>query len=199
MDKQTLLRRYQELQAINDGAASLGQHDRPALQTVQRFNAIVQEIATGTGDDSLPHYKVQFRSVGSSGRQYAQSSEFKQNVYTVTRIVHENHLADSTLPPQRPVTAGDSQSPVNQTFQQNQHATQTTEVSVEFNQTIITLTEMLTRKEAELEDGTPEKGFIQKLKSMLAGTKSTIDVIRLAMTIAAEFGLTIQQVKDLLN
>ncbi len=99
MNKQTLLKRYQELQAINDGAASLGKYDRPALQTVQRFNAIVQEIATGTGDDSFTHYRVQLKSVGSSNKQFALSSEFKQSVYTVTSMLHENHLAESTRPP----------------------------------------------------------------------------------------------------
>jgi hypothetical protein len=92
-----------------------------------------------------------------------------------------------------------SSSPISQTFQQSQDNHQVTEVSVEFNQTIISLTEILTKKEAELDEGTPEKGFVQKLKSLLAGAKSGLDVIRLIMVLAAEFGLTVAQIKDLLS
>lgn len=197
MEKATLIQRYQELQAINDGAASLEEPNTPSLRSVRRFNEIIEEISKGTGDDSLTHYTA--RIIDSYGIQTAPLSEFRQNVYTATRIIHENHLKDSTLPPQQPIPSAAEQPQLQQSFQQNQSSNQTTEVSVEFNQTLIALTEILTQKEAELDDGTPEKGFIQKLKSRLSEARNTIDVIQLAMTFAAEFGLTVQQVKDLLS
>jgi len=192
MDMEKLKQLYGELQAINDGAYSLGESDMPALQTVQRFYSIVNLIAQETGNPDLNSYSVRIRELQPGGRQIANRGDFKQNVYTFTRIMHENYLKDNSLPPQRPQVS-ESSIPIHQTFQQQQSNNQTNEISVEFNQTLITLSEILTQKEQEYESDAPEKGFIEKLKSKLATVRSTIDVVKLILVIAAEFGLTMAQ------
>lgn len=200
MDTPELRKLYYELEAINVGASSLGQHESPSLNTVHRFNDILTEFAQKSGDKSIVSYMVQIHRRPNTGTEVVRPSDLRQNAYTVARMIHENHLDQTTMPPKMPPVAGSGSSyPISQTFQQNQDNNQVTEVSVEFNQTIISLTEILTKKEAELDEGTPEKGFVQKLKSMLAGAKSGLDVIRLTVALAAEFGLTVAQVKELLG
>jgi hypothetical protein len=200
MDNAELKKLYYEIEAINVGTTTLGPNESPSLNTVHRFNAILEEFAQKSGDQNITNYSVRINRRPNSRIESVRPSDLRQNAYTVASVIYDSHLNQSSLPPTKPSPAAFGQpSPISQTFQQNQDNNQSTQISVEFNQTIISLTEMLTKKEVELDDGTPEKGFVQKLKSVLASAKGVLDVIRMILTLATEFGLTANQVKNLLS
>lgn len=199
MESQELINIYTEIAAANTAARGLVGYARPGIESVQRFNSLVDLAAEQTGNHGLTSYKVTLSPIGKSGRYSVNSDEYKHAVYTVARILHETHLPNSTIPPDEPsasqgASGGTSIAPH---FHQAQTSQQSTQVHVELNQTIIALTELLTKKEADYEENTPERSFISKLKSALATATSSVEVFKLVLVIAGEAGLNIDQLKHI--
>lgn len=203
MDAQQLVKVYNGLNSINLSLSLLGTQTTIHDGSWEHFNKLVDQAAQLTSDDHITTSKIQ-SSTDHKGRPFVRVGEYATKVYAATRYIydqyHEQYFDDDIQPPTLKGTS--SYSPANvihNTQNQEAHQSQKTEVNIEFNQTFQYVTEQLIRAEDKFKDGTPEKGFINKLKSVVSTARSTADIIKLIAATAAETGLAAEALKRIFS
>lgn len=102
----------------------------------------------------------------------------------IARLYAEYFKDDPTPFPSMPSTS----------IQVNQQQNQSVQIEI-----AIEMTELITKKLSEAPEGSKEKSFLEKVKSTLRTVSTVPQLIMLIITTAKEFGLSIDQLKDLLS
>lgn len=152
-----------------------------------RFNSTVAELAEAYKDDVFKDYIVEVKHNSHLG-QFVQTEEFKRKVYAATSYLHQQYLGDFTVPPERNNATSSVPGTV---VTQTQTAQQQTDVNVEFNVTLVQLSELLTKAEAQFPDeNSNENKFIKRLKQALPFAKSSVEILAAVLKTANEFGVS---------
>lgn len=159
----------------------------------ERFNGYVEEIVGLTNDSTLRDFKVESFSVNSrlhvKGEAYARQLEALTNYLYKTDEVIGYYCGN---PPVLRVgkSVGSGSTTVNNHLKADQQVSQSINVQVEFNQTIVNITEALTNLEHEYPDElSRENKFAKLLKKALPLAKDSLGIISLVLTIAGEVGI----------
>lgn len=204
MDAKQLLKIYNGLNSINLSLSLMGTTTTIHDGSWEHFNKLVDEAAQLTSDQHLTTSKIQGLS-DHKGRPFVRVTEYATKVFAATRYLydqyHEDYFDDDVQPPT--LGGGSSRGTstpshvINNTQNQEARQNQSTEVNIEFNQTFQYVTEQLIRAEDKFDDGTPEKGFISKMKAVVSTARSTADIIKLIAATAAETGLAVEALKKI--
>lgn len=204
MGEQQLRKIYNGLNSINMSLSLLGSTTTTRDESWEHFNSLVDQASKITSDEYILTYKIQSRQ--STNCNYVVIAEYAAKVYGATRYLydqyHEQYFDDDVQPPTLGGKGSSSNSPsqvFNNTQNQEARQSQSTEINIEFNQTFQYVTEQLIRAEDKFEDGTPEKGFISKLKGVISTARSTVDIIKMIAATAAETGLAVEALKKIFS
>lgn len=159
----------------------------------ERLNRYIDELIGLTQDNKLTDFKVQIRSI--NGNPAVSGDAYVRSLIGVANYLHKTNeiIGYYCAYPPEPKLGNGPKSPPTFTNQFNaeQQNQQTTTVQVEFNQTIISLTESLTNLERDHPDeSSKENKFAKKLKRSLPTVKDTLSIIALVLKIAGEVGLS---------
>jgi len=167
----------------------------------ERLNGYIDELHVLTGDDRLKDFKVKIRVINNRACTYGE--EYSRSLYGIVNYLFKTNDVIGyfcAMPPTNLLTFSDSSPVFTNQFNAEQMNQQSTTVYIEFNQTIISLTETLTNLEnAYPEAASKENQFAKRLKSSLSTVKDTLGIIALVLKIAAEVGLNPEQALGLLN
>ncbi|MEK7153344.1 MAG: hypothetical protein AAB834_05320 [Patescibacteria group bacterium] len=153
-----------------------------------RFNSLMAQLATAYNDEMFKDYTVGIHTSHQWG-QSVNADEFRRKVYAATAYLHTQYLDEFTFAPERNNRAISAQNGTVVT--QNQTAQQQTEVNVEFNVTLMQVTELLTKAENQFPDeASKENRFVKKVKQALPLAKTSVDIITSILRTAKEFGLS---------
>jgi hypothetical protein len=182
------------LNALNDSLipsannASAMIHDKSSWDG---FNSTLDELAELTKDNHYLSLKIQPIHMGTI--HYILTSNFSSKVYQAVNYLFETQKQTNLredCAPQRP-KASDGGS-ISQTVHQAQDNAQSqiTEVSIEFNQTLTYMTEVIVEAKVKYPEGSKERTFLDKLKDGISTAKTTADLIKMIMTLAIQLGIT---------
>lgn len=173
----------------------------------ERFNGYVDELIQATNDPKLNDFKLQIRQ-DHKGSNWTSGEAYSRQLVGIVKYLHKTNDSIGyycmALPDVKFSKRGGSNSPTtinnHLNAEQSQDNQQTTTVTVEFTQTIMTLTEALANLEKDFPDkDSKENKFAKALKDNLPTVKSTLDIMSLVLKIAAQVGLNPQNVLKLLN
>lgn len=203
MDSKQLLKIYNGLNSINLSLSLMGTTTTMHDGSWEHFNSLIEQAAQLTSDQHFLTSKIQASS-GHRGQPFVRVNDYASKVFAATSYLydqyHEDYFDDDVRPPTLGGKISGSSSPahvINNTQHQESSQSQNTEINIEFNQTFQYVTEQLIHAEEKFEDGSPEKGFIQKMKSVLSTARSTADIIKLIAVTAAETGLAAEALKKI--
>lgn len=181
---------YNYLNGLNTSLIHSTEYDSLRDGSWNKYHEILGQLVSETGDSMFNEYKVHVRDVGmrTTTIPAVSKGEFQRKVYGATLYLHENYLSETTLAPARNTTTGAS-SPATVVHQvQENH--QSTEVNIEFNVTLVQLSEALTKAEAKHPDPeSKENKFIKTVKASLPVAKSSLEIMKLVLDCATKFGL----------
>lgn len=161
-----------------------------------RLNGYIDEIIGITNDNTLNDFKVEsFMVTGKQhvkGETYARQLEALTNYLYKTEETIDYYCGD---PPLRASGTNGAGPAIYNHVKADQQVSQSTNVHVEFNQTIINITEALTNFEHEHPDeSSKENKFAKILKTSLPLAKDTLEIIGLVLRTAAQVGIDPQTV-----
>jgi hypothetical protein len=161
----------------------------------ERYHSVLDELMKLTGDDLFLEYKVRVIPTHYKGSRprtvySVLKDEFQRKVYQATFYLYKNYEGNLDEPkPPEALGVGDGLQPA-AVVHQTQHNTQRTELSVEFHQTLMNLTEQLVKGEVDYPDEkSKENRFIRKLKELLPLAKSSVEIIATVLRVAKEYGI----------
>ncbi len=159
----------------------------------ERFNSYIEEIIGLTNDGTLRDFKVESFSVGSrlhvKGEAYARQLEALANYLYKTDEVIGYYCGG---PPAMRIgkLGGSGPTTVNNHLTADQQVSQSTNVQIEFNQTIVNITEALTNFEhTHPDESSKENVFAKQLKKVLPLAKDSLGIISSVLKIAGEVGI----------
>lgn len=200
MDSAEAKKIYNILDTTNDTLAqSPGLSSTVRDGSWKRFNETMERLAVAYSDDVFKDYVVEVHTFGTRGQTGVMTEELRRKVYGATLYLHNTYLAANTASPMSP--GGSVSVPTGNTIiQQSQTAQQQTEISIEFNVTLMQITENLTKAEAEYPDeNSKENKFIKKVKALLPASKDVLAIIAAVLQTAHECGLTPVEIQRLLH
>ena len=190
--KDNLLKIYSRVNAMNKSSTVYASKSVVSSSAWRSFNNAMDQAFSQTNDDHFQELKL---SPLARGNDIVRSEDYIANVHRAASYLHEQYVQEETYPPDRP---GISNSPgIQLTQNQDVAQIQSTDITIEFNQSLQFVTEMLTKSEDNFEEGTLERNFVSKLKSVISAAKSTADIIKLIALTAAEFNLTAEALKKI--
>lgn len=171
----------------------------------ERYNSYVDEALTHSQDKQLNDFKVRLRP-DNRGSSWVSGEEYARQIVGLVNYLYRTDESVGYYcgnPPLLKFSKSGSSGPVinnHLTAEQQQRNEQSTTVNVEFNQTIISLTETLTNLERDYPDkDSKENKFAGALKKALPNVKSTLDIVALVLKIAGEIGLNPQTAMKILG
>jgi hypothetical protein len=159
----------------------------------QKLNGYIDQIVSMTSDPSLNDFKVEtFYLNGkprTSGEGYArQVSSLAHYLFSTNNII--NYYCAPPPELKYPMLNDSNATTVNNHLQADQQVNQSTNVQIDFTQTIVNLTEALTKFECEHPDeSSKENKFAKSFKKKLPSIKNTLEITALALKIASEIGI----------
>lgn len=168
----------------------------------EKFNGYIDELRNLTNDARLNDFKVKINSVNGHPASYGE--EYVRSLFGVVNYLHNTNDTIGYYcagPPANKFSSSAEGSPVftNQ-FTAEQQNQQTMTARVEFNQTIISLSERLTNLERDYPDeSSKENKFAKLLKKSLPTAKDTLSTISLVLKIAGQVGLGPDEAMKLLG
>ncbi len=205
IDESHLRKTYNGLNSINLSMPLYGTATTINDGSWNHFNQLIDEAAKYTDDKQFLTYRIESSSVGNSGRHFVRINEYAPKVHAAARYFydqyHELYFDEDTQPPalDRNNTTSPSSQVINNNQSQENRQSQLTEINFEFKQTFQYVTEQLIRSEDNYEEGTSEKSFINKLKGAIATARSTADIIKLIVLLAAETGIAAESLKNIFS
>ncbi|GEM_PF-4891162 len=185
MKKEELKKIYNKVNAINNSLKVVENDKSLHDGSWDVFNQLAEQSSQELDDLHLLSFMI-VPTQYTHQAPFIMITDYKRKVFGLLDYLHNQYLNDSTMAPDLPaLMAAGLSTTVNQTQQ--------TQVSVELNQTLISLTESLTTNADKFEPESPERKFIDKLRSAMSMAKSSIEVVFLIVKLAAEFGLTADQ------
>lgn len=148
-----------------------------------QFRHSVEELSRITGED-LNHFLPETTD-NTEGAWYAPV-DLKAQVSSLLSWVRASYLPDTDAPHYIQPSAATTS--ISQTVNQ--------EVSV-MQVVTLDIAELLTSKQADFEEGTPERTFIERVKSGLRGVKDTAALLALIMQTAQQCGLSADQLRSI--
>jgi hypothetical protein len=169
----------------------------------EKFNGYIDELISLTNDKKLNDFKVPVYSIQRTGGRYVMGEAY---VRQLSGLVNYLWSADETInyycpaPPDVKFSKSGPSTTFNNQVKAEQQTHQTTNVHIEFTQTIVTVTEALTNLERDYPDeSTKENKFAKAVKKGLPKVKNTLGIISLILTVANELGLDSKDVLKLLG
>lgn len=160
------------------------------------LNEHIKELVAMTGEKDFSHYMVKQTSVTQT--PFVLTSEFSTKVYSVVNLIYklygDNYDLDAPVSP-----TGNWISSTSPMLSQSIAQTQTTEVRVEFNQTLQYITEVVVSARTKYAEGTKERTFLEKLKESAGLAKTTTDVIKNIFMLAATYGISADELAKMFN
>lgn len=204
IDGAKLIKTYNGLNSINLSMSLFGTATTTSDGSWQYFNQLLNEAAKQTDDTHFLIYQIQ-PGAGHRGNPFVRINEYAPKVHAAARYFydqyHEQYFDDDVQPPTldgKPSVSSSTQ--IFNTHQNQENSqVQNTKITIEFNQTFQYVTEQLVRAEDKFDEGTPESGFISKLKGLMAGVRSTADIIKLIAATAAETGIAAETLKSIFS
>jgi hypothetical protein len=171
----------------------------------ERYTGYVDEALSHSQDQKLQDFKVRLRQ-DSRGVAWVSGEEYARQIVGLVNYLYKTDESVGYYcgnPPLLKFSKGGGSGPVinnHLTAEQQQKSEQNTTVSIEFNQTIISLTETLTKLERDYPDkDSKENKFAGALKKALPNVKNTLDIVALVLKIAGEVGLNPQTAMKILG
>lgn len=153
----------------------------------EKYNSILKELEAFYSDSLFKEYQVSIRPI--NGTPTVNRGEFQRKVFGATQYLHEQYLDEWTLPPKTNDAPNGNTTP-QAVVHQTQSNQQSTEVNVEFNITLMQMSEVLAKAEENYPDtNSLENKFIKKIKELLPTAKSSIEIISLVLKCAKDFGI----------
>lgn len=161
------------------------------------FNQLLGRLEALTQDDYYSTLKV--KPMDASGDMpWVLVSSFGSKVYQAAHYLYatrkSGELSDQ-YPPESPKARdgeGMTQTAIFASTQENAQS-QTSTITIEFNQTLTYMTEAIVEARGLYSEGTKERTFLNKLKEGISTAKSTAELIKMIMLIATQYGLTVAE------
>ena len=169
----------------------------------EKFNGYIGELIALTNDNKLNDFKVPVYAIKSTGGRYVMGEAYVRQLSGLVNYLWStdniiNYYCSS--PPDVKFSKSGSSPTFNNQFKAEQKAHQSTNVHIEFTQTIMTVTEALTNLERDYPDeSAKENKFAKAIKKSLPKVKDTLGVMSLVLTVASELGLDPKEVLRLLG
>lgn len=194
---------YSLAEALSPDITSLNLRDGSG----ERFNGYIDELIQATNDIKLNDFKLDIRR-DHKGKPWTSGEEYSRQLVGIVKYLYKTNdsinyygmaLPDIKFPK---YGGGGNPTTINNhlSAEQSQDNQQTTTVTVEFTQTIMSLAETLTNLERDFPDrASKENKFAKALKDKLPTVKNTLDIMSLVLKIADQVGLNPQNILKLLN
>lgn len=192
-----LRRSYNKLFGLNYGLINSGRTGYMQQHEWVNFNTEVEALAEILGDDHIKSFTIIPKRMNS--QNHVNVNDFTSSVNGLLHYIYREY--ENMIDVDEPPVAGGS-SPANYTtapVNVNQSNSQATSISIEFNQTILSLNENLTRKESDYDEGSKERNFITKLKEALPTAKSTLEVISLILKVGSQLKLPVDKLLEIIK
>ncbi len=175
-----------------------GQNQSTAIKdrSWESYNSLLEKVIVLTKEDSLSDLMIVPDNAGPT--PYVMASEFSSKVFRLVNYLYEEYVDDITLtyPTSPSASRNPTTSPsLSQTFSQNQ----STEINIEFNQTLTFFNDAITSAKSEYKEGTKERNFLDTLKTGIQAARSAVDLVKIVLTTSAQYGITLELLQHMLN
>jgi len=179
VDREKIRPAYAELQGILGQLPNKGYVENPAVWT--RHNALIQELNDLTGR-SYDGFRLASRESTMLGN-VVEYEEYRMKLAGLVGRLHAEYFSDEPPPfvnmPSTMITQTQSQS-----------------VQVEV---LLEINTWISDKLNQAKEGSPERKFLERVRGAVSKVRSVGQFVSLLLTTAKEFGLSIDQLKDLLS
>lgn len=161
----------------------------------EKLNRYIDELKGLTADNNLDDFKIAIlhRTLNSKSYDYVSGEAYVRQLtgvvnylYKVNKIIGYYCLG----PPKSQFNKTNSSHTINNNLNAEQQTQQSTNVQIEFTQSIVTLTESLTNLEHNYPDETSkENKFAKALKKSLSTAKDSLGIVALVLQVAGAVGL----------
>lgn len=194
---------FYRLNALNDTLISAAQNHGSSISdgSWDSFNASLATLNNITNDDHYLTLKVIPRN--GTARLIVSTSTFSMKVYQAVKYLYDtqNSALFNDEPPQKPSVKNGEGNSISHTAvmsqDQRNSQSQRTEINIEFNQTLTYMTEVIVESRLKYPEGTKERTFIDKLKDTISTAKTTADLIKMIMTLAVQYGISAEVLKEI--
>ncbi len=158
--------------------------DHPAI--FEQLNKTIDELNACSGDNYdkfkvSPHYQ-------EANYQDYSLIDYRQKIGGLISRLHAEYFSDESDEPE-PFSGSPST-----IITQNQQQSQSVNI-----QMLLEIQGLIDKKLPEFKEGSKGKKFLQKVREPLPNIKSAIELIRLILSIAGNFGLTLNEVAEMLR
>jgi hypothetical protein len=171
--------------------------------TGEKLNGYIDELIVLTNDTKLNDFKVPVYPIQRTGGRYVMGEAYvRQLSGLVNYLWSANDIISyyGSSPPDVKYSKSGSSPTFNNQIKAEQKTHQTTNVHIEFTQTIVSVTEALTNLEHDYPDeSTKENKFAKAIKKSLPKVKDTLGIVSLVLTVASELGLDPKEVLKFLG
>lgn len=182
MDKKDKIRPlYSELQGYLSQAPSVdGKSSTLYEELYKQPDSTIDELNEVTGQD---YNKFKIQPLQGSFGPFARVEDYRSKLGGLISRLHGEFFSDEPAP-----FSGMPSTIINQNQSQS--------VNI---QMIVELTEKITQQANKFDEGTPERGFLEKIKKGLSNIKNIADVLNLVFESATQYGLSLEKIKDILS
>lgn len=176
---------YSELQGYLSQAPPIGEHGNATTSddTLWRqFNVTIEELNKISGED-FNKFRVTGMQMGSFNSQFIYVSNYRQKLGGLISHLHAKYFSDE-LPP----FSGMPSTIINQTQAQNQS------ISI-----ILNMQEKILSEISKHPEGSKERTFLEKIKSVLPTMKTGMDILSNILKIGSELGLNASEIHKTLH
>ncbi|GEM_PF-2106790 len=164
----------------------------------ERLNSYIDELIRITNDQSLNDFRIEIHYLGNTRKPYVTGEAYaRQLVGLVSYLFNTNNVVNWYCSPPPEIkynnskqSAISSPTTVHNHLEARQESTQTTNVQIEFNQTLLTLGSALEKLEVAYPDeASKENKFAKALRKALPTVKDSLGILASVLRIAGEIGL----------
>lgn len=192
MDFEKIEKLYIRLNALNEVLLPQAQNASGTIHddSWRTFNQELVQLSQITGDDYYSDLAVSQDQYGG----YILATDFSSAVYRAAQYLYKTQEDNLDIhPPRSPSGNWSGGAAVSQTVNTNQ----TTEINIEFNQTLSYISESIGAAKAKYEAGTNERKFLDKVKAAVSATKTSAEILKMIVSLAAELGISADTLKDM--
>ena len=181
---------YAELQGYLNEAPNTKDDKTPTDIFSKQSNDTIDELNEIT-KNNYDKFKIESKYYSNSigGGSYIDTYTYRNKLNALIRKIHSEFFLDE----QDPFT----KTPDNKTsniITQHQQQSQSIEIQI-----ISEIMEKIGEKNQKYKDGTPEKKFLEKLKESIKSVNGVMGAINLIIKTAGNFGLTLNQISQILS
>jgi hypothetical protein len=175
---------YEQLQGLYHGIDTSDTSTKNNGPVVQ-YRSTLQKLGELLNED-LSHFQPDVTPSGTA--LYYKAADLKAQVSGLLGWLRASYLPDIDKP--HYAQASSPATNISQTVNQEVNVMQIVTLDV---------SEMLTAKQADFDEGTPERTFIERIKNGLRGVKDTAALLALIMQTAHQCGLTTDQLRSIFS